>query len=202
MTRPIPIAPMMADMVRNGIAAVDGRVYESLDRCPHCGGAVRPHDLRVKRFATITTGTAVRDIRVRVKRFRCARCGRLCYADSPFYPGTRHGAPIVELAAVLAERMPPGRAAQTLAFLGIVLDRATVRSYAALPLPPITTTYLFGMPVPVSVLHLSSSAALRSAAGSGTSLRTAPVEEGDQRQKEDDKEERNAEQKEGRAQPE
>ena len=27
MTRPIPIAPMMADMVRNGIAAVDGRVY-------------------------------------------------------------------------------------------------------------------------------------------------------------------------------
>ncbi len=202
MTRPIPIAPMMADMVRNGIAAVDGRVYENLDRCPHCGGAVRPHDHRVKRFATITTDKAIRDVHVVVKRFRCTRCGRLCYADSPFYPGTRHGAPIVELAAVLAERMPPGRTAKTLARLGIVLDRATVRSYAGLPLPPITTTYLFGMPVPVSVLYLSSSASLRSAAGSAPSLRIAPVKEGNERQEEDDKEERNPEQKEDRAQPE
>lgn len=171
MTRPIPIAPMMADMVRNGIAAVDGRVFENLDRCPFCGGKVQPHDLRVKRFATITAGTGVRDIRVRVKRFRCARCERLCYADSPFYPGTRHGAPIVELAAVLAERMPPGRAAQTLARLGIVLDRATVRAYAGLPLPPITTTQLFGIPVPTSILHLSSS--LRSGIG-GVALLGAP----------------------------
>jgi hypothetical protein len=202
MTRPIPIAPMMADMVRNGIAAVDGTVFENLDACPGCGGAVRPHDLRVKRFATITGDPAVRDVHVAVKRFRCTRCGRLCYADSPFYPGTRHGAPIVELAAVLAERMPPGRTAKTLERLGIVLDRATVRSYAALPLPPITTTYLFGMPVPISILQLSSSASLRSAAGSATSLRAAPVEERNQRQKEDDKEERKAEQKEDRAQPE
>jgi len=175
MTRPIPIAPMMVDMVRNGITAVDGKVFANLDRCPHCGGAVRPHDLRAKRFATITTGTGVRDVHVSVKRFRCARCGRLCYADSPFYPGTRHGAPVVELAAVLAERMPPGRTAQTLARLGLVLDRATVRAYADLPLPPITTTQLFGIPVPVSIILLSSS--LRSAAGSGALPHAAPPAE-------------------------
>ncbi len=157
MTRPVPIAPMMADMVRNGIAAVDGTVFEDLDRCPHCGGPVRPHDYRAKRFATVTDGTRTRDVRVRVKRFRCARCGRLCYADSPFYPGTRHGAPIVELAAVLAERLPPGRTAQALERMGIVLDRATIRAYARLPLPPIATMELFGIPIPVSLLQLPSS---------------------------------------------
>lgn len=199
MTRPVPIAPMMADMVRNGIAAVDGKVFENLDRCPHCGGNVQPHDLRLKRFATIRKDADTRDIHVRVKRFRCARCGRLCYADSPFYPGTRHGAPIVELAAVLSERMPPGRTAQTLARLGIVLDRATVRSYAGLPLPPITTTQLFGIPVPTSILHLSSS--LRSAAGVRPSRLAAPAEQGSKRQEEDHEEERNAEQVEDRAQP-
>jgi DNA-directed RNA polymerase subunit RPC12/RpoP len=166
---------MMADMVRNGIAAVDGSSFERLERCPYCGGAVRPHDHRAKRFATITDGDSVRDVRVLVKRFRCARCGRLCYADSPFYPGTRHGAPVVELAAVLAERMPAGRASRTLARLGVVLDRATVRTYAALPLPPITTMQLFGIPVPVSVLRLSSS--LRSPAGTGASRGAASPEE-------------------------
>jgi hypothetical protein len=200
MTRPVPIAPMMADMVRNGIAAVDGRVYEALDRCPHCGGKVQPHDFRVKRFATITTGTGVRDVHVRVKRFRCARCGRLCYADSPFYTGTRHGAPIVELAAVLSERMPPGRTARTLEHLGVVLDRATVRTYSGLPLPPITTTQLFGIPVPTSILHLSSS--LHSDTGFASLWAGPPAEERHERQEKEHEEEREAQQKEDRAQPE
>jgi ribosomal protein S27AE len=198
MTRPIPIAPMMADMVRNGIAALDGKVFANLDRCPHCGGGVRPHDLRLKRFATIRTNDDTRDVHVRVKRFRCARCGRLCYADSPFYPGTRHGAPIVELAAVLSERMPPGRTARTLERLGIVLDCATVRSYAGLSLPPITTTQLFGIPVPTSILHLSSS--LPPTAGARPSRPAAPAEQGNKRQKKDHEEERNAESEEDRAQ--
>ena len=212
MTRPVPIAPMMADMVRNGIAAVDGTVFEDLERCPHCGGAVRPHDFRTKRFATIREEGAVRDVRVRVKRFRCARCGRLCYADSPFYAGTRHGAPIVGLAAVLSERMPPGRVARTFERLGIVLDRATIRTYAALPLPPITTAHLFGLPIPVSILHLSSRSVLPATvpafpAGAGPrasaagSRGAAPVQQGQERQKEDHEEERKAEQEEDRAQP-
>lgn len=199
MTRPVPIAPMMADMVRTGIAAVDGRVYENLDRCPSCGGGVLPHDFRVKRFATITTGSAVRAVRVRVKRYRCSRCGRLCYADSPFYPGTRHGAPVVELAAVLAERMPPGRAARTLEHLGIVLDRATVRSYAGLPLPPIVTTQLFGIPIPTSILHLSASP--RSDAASASIRIGSPSEEPFEREENRDDEERDASDKVGRAQP-
>ncbi len=191
MTRPVPVAPMMADLIRKGIVAVDGTVYEGLDRCPHCGGPVRPHDYREKRFATVTNGEGVRDVHVRVKRSRCARCGRLCYADSPFYPDTRHGAPVVELAAVLARRMPPGRTAQTLARLGIVLDRATVRSYAALPLPPITTMDLFGIPVPVSLLDLPSARHRLFGQGGGVpqqgipSRAVPPVEKRQQRQKED-----------------
>ena len=158
MTRPVPVAPMMVDMVRAGISAQDGSVYALLDRCPECGGAVRPFDYREKRFAKIRDAQGVRDIRVRVKRFRCADCRRLCYADSPFYPGTRHGGPVVELAAALSEQMPPGQVARTLARLGVHLDRATIRSYSRLPLPPITTLRLFGLPVPVSILKLSSDA--------------------------------------------
>jgi hypothetical protein len=165
---------MMADMVRKGVAAVDGTVFEHLERCPHCGGGVRPYDHRLKRFATITEGGVIRDIHVRVKRFRCARCGRLCYADSPFYPGTRHGAPIVELAAALAERWPPGRTANTLERLGIVLDRATVRAYARLPLPAITTMDLFGIPIPVSLLQLPSSRSRLQGGRGGSAARDAP----------------------------
>ena len=155
MTRPIPVAPMMVDMVRAGIGTLDGTVYTSLDCCPDCGGDVRPYDFRTKRFAKLVDDQDVREVRVRVKRFRCAGCGRLCYADSPFYPDTRHGAPVVELAAALSQRMPPGQVARTLRRLGIVLDRATIRGYARLPLPPITTLQLFGLPIPISVLRLS-----------------------------------------------
>jgi hypothetical protein len=147
---------MMVDMVRTGIMAVDGMVYDHLERCPHCGGPVRPHDHRVKRFATLTDASKNLEITVRVKRFRCEECGRLCYADSPFYPGTRHGAPIVELAAVLSERMPPGQVVRTLGRFGIRLDRATARSYAKMVLPQIMTTRIFGLPIPVSILHLTS----------------------------------------------
>ncbi|MGD9935905.1 MAG: hypothetical protein AB7S61_00325 [Methanoregulaceae archaeon] len=65
---------------------------------------------------------------------------------------------MVELAASLSEEMPPGQVARTLARLGIQLDRATIRSYSRLPLPPNATLRLFGLPVPVSILRLSSEA--------------------------------------------
>jgi len=155
MTRPVPVAPIVVDMVRAGIIAQEGAVYDTLDRCPWCGGPVRPYDLRPKRFATLCEPDGRRDIRVRVKRFRCGDCKKLCYADSPFYPGTRHGGPVVELASVLAEQMPPGQVVRTLFRLGIHLDRATIRCYSRLPLPPIATVHLFGLPVPVSILGLS-----------------------------------------------
>lgn len=206
MTRPVPIAPMMADIVRKGVAAVDGRVYEELDRCPLCGGSVRPHDYRAKRFATIIDGTAVRNVRVHVKRFRCQQCGRLGYARSPFYEGTRHGAPIVELAAVMSERMPPGRTAKTLRRLGIVLDRATIRAYATLPLPPITTMDLFGMPVPLSLIQLHAGGSIPAGlAGVRVTrgLRTvAPAQKRQEREEEEHEEERDAQQVEHRADPE
>ncbi len=187
MTRPIPVAPMMVDMVRAGISAQDGAVYSSLDRCPGCGGSVRPYDFRDKRFAKLRDSRGVRDIRVRVKRFRCSACDQLCYAESPFYPGTRHGAPVVELAAALSEQMPPGQVSRTLARLGLLLDRATIRSYARLPLPPIATLRLFGLPVPVSILRLSSDAgsvavsALDPAALSGVSPSGTMVQQRNQR---------------------
>ncbi len=204
MTRPVPIAPMMADLVRKGIAAVDGATFEELGRCPHCGGPLRPHDYRRKRFAIITNGATVRDVRVRVKRFRCNGCGRLCYADSPFYPGTRHGAPIVELAAVLAEQMPPGRAARTLERLGIVLDRATVREYARLPLPPITTMNLFGIHVPVSLLQLPIPPARQggSRVGAAAKQREQRQEKYHEEEGKPQQEEDRADRERGREQPE
>ncbi len=208
MTRPIPIAPMMVDMVRAGISAQDGTVYTFLDHCPDCGRNVRPYDFRTKRFAKLVDGQDVREVRVRVKRFRCAGCGRLCYAESPFYPETRHGAPIVELAAALSERMPPGQVAKTLARLGILLDRATIRGYARLPLPPITTLHLFGLPIPVSVLRLScgAGASMLSAFGHPGLFRGsgsgASVEQRQQGQEEHHEKERKAEQEEDGAHPE
>jgi hypothetical protein len=196
MTRLIPISPMLADLVGNALASMDGVRFTDLDACPSCGGPVAGHDLRAKRFAVILEQGEERTIRVYVKRFYCQECGHLCYADAPFYPGTRLGSPIVDLCLVLSQQMPFNQAAQHLRAMGIVVDRGTIRNYAARDCP-IPATELFGLPLPLSLLNLSI-AALRhkqdpivgaealAACGFPTTDRTAPhrrrsPEERDQR---------------------
>ncbi|NLZ29373.1 MAG: hypothetical protein GX885_01255 [Methanomicrobiales archaeon] len=158
MKRTIPVPPILVDLVGGALISMDGVKFTDLDACPSCGGPVVGHDLRAKRFAVILDQGRERTIRVYVKRFYCQDCGRLCYADAPFYPGTRLGSPIVDLCLLLSEQMPFNRAAEHLRAMGIIVDRGTVRNYASLDVGPIPAAEIFGFPLPLSLLNLSISA--------------------------------------------
>ncbi len=122
---------MLIDLVGSALVSMDGVAFTELDACPSCGGSLTGHDLRKKRFAVVMEGGKPRVIHVHVKRFYCNRCKNLCYAEAPFYPETRLGSPVVDLCALLAARMPFHRVARLLAAMGVIVDRGTIRNYAA-----------------------------------------------------------------------
>jgi len=156
MKKTLPVPPMLADLVGNALAAMDGVTFTDLSACPSCGGPVTGHDLRAKRFAVVLDGEKERTIRVYVKRFYCQQCNALCYAEAPFYPDTRLAAPIVDLCLLLSHQMPFNRVAQYLRAMGIVVDRGTIRNYASRDFGTIPATELFGLLLPLSLLNLAT----------------------------------------------
>jgi hypothetical protein len=150
------VPPMILALVQGAITALDGIPFLDLAACPFCGGPVKAHDTRQKRFARIIDEGGERDIRVVVKRFHCTTCGRLVYADAPFYPGTRYGAPIIDLCVVLSRIAPFHQVHRMLQAMQLAVDRGTVRNYADRDFGPIPATELFGIPLPLSILHLST----------------------------------------------
>jgi len=202
------VPPMILALVQGAVTALDGIQFLDLDACPFCGGAVKAHDTKQKRFARIIDEGGERDIKVVVKRFHCTTCGRLVYADAPFYPGTRYGAPIIDLCVVLSRIAPFHQVHRMLQAMQLAVDRGTVRNYADRNFGPVAATELFGIPLPLSILHLStvafgidkarpvSGAELLAACGFPPACRTPspsrcpPGEEWDQRNEEKENEER------------
>jgi hypothetical protein len=150
---------MVTDIVQTAICSMDGIEFTDLAACPVCGGPVQGYDTRKKKFAVIREGGMERLITVRVKRFTCRKCGSLCNADEPFYPGTRLGSLIVDLFVTFSSVMPQNHAARIIAAMGIVVNRTSWRNYAGIALPEVTATPFFAMKVPASVLALSTLAA-------------------------------------------
>ena len=200
---------MLADLVGNALASMDGVKFTYLRACPSCGGPVTGHDLRAKRFAVLLENGKERTIRVSVKRFYCQQCGTLCYADAPFYPDTRLASPVVDLCLLLSQQMPFNRVAQRLRAMGIVVDRGTIRNYASRDFGMIPATELFGLLLPLSLLNLATfnlglesrpitGAEALAACGFPSAGRAAPQdggspEERNQRYDEKEKEERKTE---------
>lgn len=158
--KPPRIPPMAAAIIQNAFFAVDGIAFTELAACLHCGGTVTGHDTKEKQFAVITDEGTSRTIHVKVKRFRCRECGRLCYADEPFYPDTRIGSPVIDLCVTLSATMPAGRAARVLEAMGVIVDRTSCLLYAKKHPGDIPTADVFGMRLPFSVLSLANLAAL------------------------------------------
>ena len=52
MRRPA-IPPMLGDLIRSTLIAMDGVSFTDLTACPECGGPVRRHDRKEKRFAVL-----------------------------------------------------------------------------------------------------------------------------------------------------
>jgi len=155
--RKVRIPSMLSDIVTSAITAVDDATFTECAACPYCGGEVKAHDMRRKKFATVLDEGKRRQIHVFVKRFYCTKCGRLCYADSPYYADTRMGMPVVDLCTSLIAKHPFHHAARILRSLNIVVDRGTLRNYAQrddLPHPEVVEMY--GIEIPFSIFELSA----------------------------------------------
>ena len=149
------IPPILCDIIQNTFSACNGLVCDRYHQCPACGGTATGYDRKEKRFAVLTDGQRTTTVIVFVKRFRCTECGNVFSADAPFHPGTRIGSPIVDLCITLGQIMPFSRVAAHLEFMGLLVDRWTVRNYVLnngqkrLP-----TTNLYGLGVPLSLVNL------------------------------------------------
>jgi hypothetical protein len=199
---------MVTGIVQTALSAVDGIEFSGLSFCPFCGAVeLRAHDRKTRQFAVLSEAGEEQTIHVHVKRFYCRVCGHLCYADEPFYPKTRFGSPVVDLCATFTSRLPCGRAARVLCAMGVMVDRWSVRNYALRRFMDIPVAEVLGIPLPMSVISLSTLAARTSergriegaealaACGFPSADRAAPhrpvtQEEGYQRDKKDNKEER------------
>lgn len=151
---------MVIDIVQSAICSLDGTEFTHLAACPVCGGRVQGYDTRTKKYAVIRDEDGERTITVRIKRFTCRNCKKLCNADEPFYPGTRIGSLVVDLFFCLSATMPESRAARHIDAMGIRVDRTSWKNYSGRAIPEISVTDIFGMRLPSSVLGLSSLFAL------------------------------------------
>jgi hypothetical protein len=203
---------MATDIVQTAISAFDGVEFTHLSSCDKCGGPVQGYDTKTKKFAVLQDGDKKRVITVQVRRFTCRNCKSLCYADEPFYPGTRIGSIIIDLFITLETTMPRSRAARVIEAMGIVVDRTTWQHYTGEMIPDIQTADVFGMRLPFSVLSISGLAAASREGGRiiGTEAlaacgfpsayrapadRTVAVQKRDERDKEEEKEKGESEQK-------
>ncbi len=163
---------MVIDILQTALGAFEGTEFSGLPQCPLCGGPVSGYDTRPKQFAVIREQEEERVIMVKVKRFTCRKCLHLCYADEPFYPGTRVGSPVIDLYITLCRSMPSGRAARMIEAMGICVHRTTWRNYHPENFPDIPAADFFGMNLPFSLLSVS---ALAASSGEGSSTQGAEL---------------------------
>ncbi len=151
------IPPLITDIVRAALTSLDGMEFNHAGSCPACGSALLTgHDKKRKKFVVLLDEDGKeRIITVIVKRFRCRECGRLCYADEPFYPGSRIGSPVIDLFLALSAMMPPSRAARVITAIGIIVDRTTWKNYTGWSVSDIPVVDIFGMRLPFCIVALS-----------------------------------------------
>jgi hypothetical protein len=150
------IPPIIADFVFLAVTGVEGVQFLDAMFCPECAGLLISHDLKPRRFSTVHTSAGPHQIYVLVKRFHCRECGKLCYADAPFYEKSRFGSPIVDLCIAFSKDFTYSQTATILKHIGIVIDRGTVRKTVLAHPHEVEVTDLFGIRIPQSVLTLST----------------------------------------------
>jgi hypothetical protein len=153
--KPTRIPLLVTDIIATAISYFDGMDFGDLVSCPACGGDVQGYDMKTKKFAVLRQNGRERVITVRVKRFYCRSCGDLCYADEPFYPGSRIGSPVIDLFSSLSSGMPQARAARTIDTMGIIVNRTTWKYYSGLASRVIPVVDIFGMRLPLCLVTLS-----------------------------------------------
>jgi hypothetical protein len=156
--RRVLVPSMLSDLVYGAVASLDGAMYVDLAACPYCGGEIKGHDIRKKRFATVIEAGKPRTIAVFVHRYYCTGCGKLCYANAPFYPGSRLGSPVIDFCVANAGLFPYRHVSRLLEQMHILLDRGTVRNYANGQFGDVACMDMYGIRIPLSLLSLIESA--------------------------------------------
>jgi hypothetical protein len=170
----VKIPPMLADTITCGLSSLDKLLFAGIGPCPYCGARPGPYDTKEKTYATILKGDISRKITVHVRRFRCTGCGALLYANEPFYPDTRVGSAIVDLCVSLSLVNSYSHAAAIINAMGIEIDRGSVRKYALSPLPVPGITFMYGIPMPVSLFTITGRAgSLQSSPADGAEILAA-----------------------------
>jgi len=153
--KPYRIPTLVTDIVRTALSSLDGMEFTRAGACPLCGGTLQGYDRKKKKFAVLREDSGRRVIPIHVKRFYCRNCGRLSYADEPFYPDTRIGSPVIDIFLALSATMPPNRAARIIDAMGIIVDRTTWKNYTGRSSAGIPVVDVYGMRLPLSVVQLS-----------------------------------------------
>lgn len=151
---PVKIPPMLTATVNMGLSSLDGVLFKDLEKCPYCGGRPMPYDTKEKQYATLISNGEKKVVSVKVRRFLCHDCGKLLYADEPFYPDTRAGSAVIDLAISLSLKNSFSHAAAIMEALGIEINRGTVRNYAMSKLPLAGVSMMYGLPMPTSFITL------------------------------------------------
>lgn len=171
---PVKIPPMLADTIICGIASIDKALFAQAGPCPYCSGRAAPYDTKEKVYTTLHTPEGERKITVFVRRFRCSDCGKLIYADEPFYPDTRIGSAVVDLATALSLVNTFSHTAEIINAMGIDIDRGSVRKYALSDLPVPKINFFYGFPLPFSLFSLIGRPIdLKAGAAAGTEVLAA-----------------------------
>ncbi len=150
------VPPMLVNIIHTALGACGGVRFHAGTVCPVCGGRLSGYDERKKRFAVLVEDDRKEVVQVIIQRSYCRACERIIDPPEPFYPGTRIGAPVVDLCRTLSSSMPFSRASSYLERMGVTVDRWSVRHYAGLPVPAIPFVDVFGMKIPVSIISLST----------------------------------------------
>lgn len=151
----IKIPSILSSVIISALTGIDEMEFSIIPECHYCRGPVRFHDIRAKRFATVIEDGQKRIITVRVHRFYCRDCGKLCYARAPFYPNTKFGSPVADLCMTLAQDHPFNHTARILQTIGVVVDRGTIRNFSGQELPKVSYAKIYGLPIPLSICYLS-----------------------------------------------
>lgn len=150
------VPPMLTNIIHTALTACNGIHFHAGAVCPFCGGRLSGYDERKKRFALLVEDDNPVVVNIVVRRSYCRACERIIDPPQPFYPGTRIGAPVVDLCRTLSSGMPCTRASTYLEQMGVIVDRWSVRHYTGLALPAIPSVDVFGMKIPVSIISLST----------------------------------------------
>jgi len=151
---------MFGELITTALYEVADMTFMSPNPCHVCNDVTKKnllaHDTIKRRFATVIEGDEKVRLSVSVKRYICKHCGQVMFARSPFYPNTRLGSPIVDLAMSLASRYSFYQTSQIMEMLHISMSRSAIRALAQSRTWNIAAIPLSDLLLPTSLLTLGS----------------------------------------------